>query len=208
MRPILSEFVSGISLGDGVPDGVSRLLSRHGCGRTLEHSQRVAAEATRLARRWRAGEAQAATTGWLHDISAIIPAERRIAVAEAVGLEVLPEERAAPLVIHQKLSAALAQEVFGITDPEIVSAIGCHTTLKAGASRLDKILFVADKIEWDRMGEAPYQAEMVTAAEQSLDQAAAVYLRYLWAQRDTLAVVHPWMAEAYAELVRETQQEP
>jgi len=41
----------------------------------------------------------------------------------------------------------VAQELYGIDDPEILSAIKWHTTGKADMSLLDKIIFVADFIE-------------------------------------------------------------
>jgi len=38
------------------------------------------------------------------------------------------------------------------------------------------------------------------ALHQSLDAATLVYLRYIWDQRDTLPVLHPWLAKAYQQL--------
>ena len=180
---------------------VTALLARHGRADTVHHCMCVAAEARRLALRWGEDAVHAETAGWLHDVSAIVPMDRRIGLAEDLGLDVLPEERAFPMIIHQKLSAAIAQAVFGITDPDILSAIGCHTTLKADASRLDKIVFVADKIQWDQPGDPPYLSAIAAAVERSLDQAAFVYLDYLWQRRATLPVVHPWLVEAYHQIL-------
>jgi len=179
---------------------VTALLAYHGRADTIGHSMRVAAEAKRLALHWGEEAARAEAAGWLHDVSAIVPVEERIGLAEDLGLEVLPEERAFPMIMHQKLSAAIAQAVFGISDPAVLSAIGCHTTLKAGASRLDKIVFVADKMQWDQAGDAPYLRAITSAVERSLDQAVLVYLDYLWQQRTTIAVVHPWVVQAYRQL--------
>jgi predicted HD superfamily hydrolase involved in NAD metabolism len=144
MDPFFAFYLRGFALTGNVPDDVSALLARHGCLRTLEHSWRVAAEAGRLARFWKENPGRAETAGWLHDISVIVPPEERVDLARRLGIDVLPEERAYPMILHQKLSAAMACEVFSIQDPAVLSAIECHTTLKAGAGRLDKILFVAD----------------------------------------------------------------
>lgn len=46
----------------------------------------------------------------------------------------------------------MAEDLFKITEPEILNAVGCHTTLRSKASLLDKVLFVADKLEWDQTG--------------------------------------------------------
>jgi predicted HD superfamily hydrolase involved in NAD metabolism len=161
---------------------------------------RVAAEAQRLAHQWGEDIASAEIAGFLHDISAIVPSEQRIALAEALHLDILPEERILPMIIHQKLSAVIARELFAIHSPAILDAIGCHTTLKANASFLDKIVFVADKLKWDQQGDPPYLAALAAAAERSLDAAALCYLEYLWQRRASLAVLHPWAIDAYRQL--------
>jgi predicted HD superfamily hydrolase involved in NAD metabolism len=179
------------------------LLTAHGHPKVVGHSVRVAAEARRLAQRWGLDAGAAEAAGWLHDISAIVPVDQRIALAEALGLEVLAEERAAPMIIHQKLSEAIAEQVFGVGDAAILSAIGCHTTLKSGASPLDMAVFVADKIRWDQEGDPPYLDAILLAAERSLAAAAFCYIDHLWQRRATLLVVHPWLAQAHAELALE-----
>jgi predicted HD superfamily hydrolase involved in NAD metabolism len=136
--------------------------------------------------------------GLLHDISAVIPNSVRLETAQCWGLAVLPEETACPMLLHQGLSAVMARILFGIDDPKVLSAIGCHTTLQAGASRLDKIVFVADKLAWDQAGLPPYLAGLQAALEHSLDEAALFYLEYL---RDHLAgPLHPWARAALAQL--------
>ncbi len=185
--------------GDSRADMVA-LLTRHGHPKTADHCLAVAAEARRLAHAYGVDEARAELAGWLHDISAIIPSSRRLRAAEQLSLAVLLEESAAPMILHQKLSVAIAREMFGIADEPVLSAIGCHTTLKANASALDKVVFLADKLRWDQAGDPPYLAALRTACGQSLDQGAACYLDYLWQQRSRLPVVHPWFVEAYHQL--------
>jgi HD superfamily phosphohydrolase YqeK len=140
--------------------------------------------------------------GYLHDISAVIPNDRRIKSAQDYDLEILPAEFNCPMILHQKLSVVLARQVFGISDDAVLSAVGCHTTLKAKASDLDKVVFLADKIAWDQEGVAPYLSSVLEALKESLDAAVMVYLEYLWAQRESLAVVHPWFVEAREDLLR------
>ena len=197
MHPVLAALAEPVRWTGDVGADVTALLAYHVRANTMDHSTRVAAEAKRLALLWGEDAAGAETAGWLHDVSAIVPMDRRIRLAEDLGLDVLPEERAFPMIIHQKLSAAIAQALFDVTDPAILSAIGCHTTLKADASRLDKIVFVADKIQWDQPGDPPYLSAIAAAVEHSLDQAAFAYMDYLWQRRATLPVVHPWLVQAY-----------
>lgn len=115
-------------------------------------------------------------------------------------MEVLLEEEIFPMLIHQKLSVTLAQEIFAISDTFVLSAIGCHTTLRKNATPLDKVVFVADKIEWDQPGYPPYLDDVLAALEKSLNHAAFSYLNYLWSIQDELKVLHPWAREAYLDL--------
>ena len=200
MRPLLAELANGLSWAGDLRVDVPRLLVHHHYTNTAQHCAAVAAQAARLAEQFGADPQKARAAGWLHDVSAIIPSSQRLAVARQWGLDVLPAEEKAPMLLHQKLSTVIAQDLFGIQDERVLSAIGCHTTLKAHASLLDKALFVADKVAWDQPGEPPYQHELTQALTYSLDRAAFCYLDHLWQQRESLAAVHPWLVNAYLEL--------
>jgi predicted HD superfamily hydrolase involved in NAD metabolism len=201
MHDILIQLGAGLPFSGEIARDVPAFLTAHGRPDTVAHCGAVAAEARRVAELADADLDTAEVAGWLHDISVIIPSEQRVVIAEQLGVEVLPEEALFPMIIHQKLSAVLAREIFQIQDDAILSAVGCHTTLKAGATLLDKVLFVADKLAWDQPGHAPFHDDMRAALDHSLDQAALVYLRYLWEQRARLKVLHPWAQAAYIELI-------
>jgi predicted HD superfamily hydrolase involved in NAD metabolism len=179
------------------------LLIRTGYTNTSAHSAAVATQAKVLAEQFGADGRRAEQAGWLHDISAIIPADRRLAVARQWGIPVLPAEETAPMLLHQKLSQAIAQDLFGVHDAAVLSAIRCHTTLKRRASLLDKVVFIADKVAWDQPGAPPYQRELDAALATSLNRAVLCYQDYLWQNRDRLAAVHPWFVAAYRELLSE-----
>lgn len=174
-----------------------RLLRLHGCDHTAAHSFRVAKEAERLAVRFGVNSQAALVAGYLHDISAVYPNHQRLAIAKNLSIEILPEEESFPMIIHQKISRVMAAALFDVRDSSVLSAIECHTTLRANPSRLDLVLFVADKIEWDQAGTPPYLSSLLRALDQSLEQAAFSYLSYLWEQKDKLRVLHPWLADAY-----------
>ncbi len=197
MHPIFLDLTAGISLcGDPARD-VPFFLVQHGCTRAAAHCARVSGLAFRLARRFGLDPQAAAVGGWLHDISAVFPDASRIETARLLGLEVLPAEEAHPKLVHQKLSAAMAEQIFGITDAAVLSAVGCHTTLKPGSSALDQVVFVADKIGWDEPGRPPYDVEIRAALDVSLVEACRAYLDYI---HRTLPVLHPWAQAAWEEL--------
>ena len=58
-------------------------------------------------------------------------------------------KRPAP-VWHGYAASVLCQTQWGVTDPEILSAIECHTTGKQNMSLLDKIIYMADMTSAER----------------------------------------------------------
>lgn len=199
--PLLAALRQSIALTGDTGRDVANFLIEHGCPQTARHCGEVAAEARRIALLVGADPALAEIAGWLHDVSAIFPTPKRVEIAHQLNVPVLPEEAAFPMIVHQKLSRVLASHVFQITQPEVLSAVECHTTLKRDACQLDKVLFVADKLAWDQPGQAPFHEGMQAALENSLDEAAFFYLRYMWERREQLAVLHPWLRDAYFQML-------
>ncbi|PZD97234.1 HAD family hydrolase [Paenibacillus sambharensis] len=179
---------------------VNEFLIRNGHGETAEHCLKVGEESERIAVKFNEPADLALYAGYLHDISAVYPNEIRIEIARSLGIQVLPEEEIFPMIIHQKLSRQMSIDIFKITNEDVLNAVGCHTTLRKESTKLDRVLFVADKIAWDQKGSPPYLNELLAKLEVSLEHAAFEYISYLWSQREKLKVLHPWLADAYFEL--------
>ncbi|GAB2023413.1 bis(5'-nucleosyl)-tetraphosphatase (symmetrical) YqeK [Pseudolactococcus yaeyamensis] len=159
------------------------------------HLLNVANEAKSLAKRFNLDEKAAFMAGLLHDIGGLVPNEKRIALAETLGIDVLPEERAVPMLLHGKFSAYFAKDIFGVTAPEILSAIVYHTTLHANPTDLEKVVCLADKVKWDDKGTPPYLTDLMRVFNHSLDDATKFFIDYLY--HSNLLVLHPWLLEAY-----------
>lgn len=179
--PRLLDF-TGIEMtertGDIASDAGALLLSR-GKAVTWRHVQGVAEACAELAARFGLDETQCRLAGILHDISAVVPAAEMLRYAQLTGMALDDAEVNHPFLLHQRLSAVIAQEAFGVTDEAILQAIACHTTLHAEASPLDMALFLADKIAWDQPGEPPFLAPVQAALQTSLESACRVYLDYV-----------------------------
>lgn len=187
-------------MSGNIQNDVYTFLMDNKCSLTAEHSIRVGKEARKIAEKYDANIYSAEISGYLHDISAVFSNDIRIQVSHDLGIEVLPEEETFPMIIHQKISKAMSKDIFNIEDEEILNAVGCHTTLRKNSTELDKILFVADKIEWDQIGKPPYLSLITKKLDYSLNHAAFEYINYLWEQKEHLKVIHPWLEEAYYEL--------
>ncbi len=201
---MLNQYIGNFKNTGEINNDVPRFLTQWGFPRTAKHCAAVAAKAIELAKIFGSDPFHAERAGYLHDISAVIPNEKLIGFARSHSVDVLKEEIQYPMMIHQKLSVVLAWEVFGVTDGDVLSAIGCHTTLKANSTSLDKVVFLADKIAWDQASSPPYLAEILAAIDKSLDNAVLEYLNYIWERRNQIKAIHPWLVEAREYLVLQT----
>jgi predicted HD superfamily hydrolase involved in NAD metabolism len=199
LHPILLELIEDFEMGGDLRESVTAFLIHHDCPDTARHCADVGAIAGELADRFAVDGTAAQHAGWLHDVSAVFPKGERLAVSRALGIDILPEEEAVPLLLHQKLSVVIARDVFKVADECILSAIGCHTTLRPAPSPLDLVLFVADKLGWDQRGAPPYKRTLENALETSLEEAAWAYQNYLW-HSGKMKIPHPWMQASYLEL--------
>ena len=122
--------------------------------KVLEHldEHRVAhvagceSEAVRLAMHWGEDPELAAEAGILHDITKSLSYDEQLQLCEKYGIINDNSELEAPKLLHAKTGAAMARELFGVSDT-VYEAIRWHTTGKPDMSLFEKILYLADYIE-------------------------------------------------------------
>lgn len=90
---------------------------------------------------------RARLAGWIHDAAKHWPDGDLLAYAEAHGLPVEDGDRDVPMLLHGIVAYALAADIFGLDDDELMAACAHHTTGAPGMGTLAKILFLADLIE-------------------------------------------------------------
>lgn len=180
MNNLYQRYTEGISFSGDRKSDMANFFAAHNELSTYQHTLDVVNEAVRLAHLFNVEADLAAEAAMLHDISNVIPKTSMMQAAEDSGFDILEEEYSYHRIIHQKLSKDMAIHLFGCTEMTVLNAIECHTTLKAGSSLLDKVLFVADKISWDLPGEHPYQEEMREKIVQlQLNDAVLIYLNHV-----------------------------
>lgn len=135
-----------------------------------EHTLGVMYTAESLAMRYGADMTKAAVAGLLHDCAKCIPNAQKLKMCRKNGIEITAMEEKNPSLLHAKLGAYLAETVYGVTDPEILSAIRCHTTGKADMSLLDMIVYMADYIEPNR-DKAPNLKEIRKLTFENIEEA-------------------------------------
>jgi predicted HD superfamily hydrolase involved in NAD metabolism len=125
--------------------------------------------------------------------------------AATAGVRPSEIERSEPILLHGALSARLMSERFGINDEDALAAARYHTTARAGMSNLERLIFVADKIEPDKAARDQALAEARRLADESLE---AAMLRILDRQIERAVErrwpLHPDTVAARNELVLST----
>jgi len=162
-----------------------------------DHVLRVEAEAVRLADRHGVDRERARIAVLGHDLLRHKTAPELLALAAVHGLQPDAVEQTAPVLIHGPLAARILQSAYGMTDADVLAAIDCHTTARAGMSTLEKVLFVADKIEPEKVERNPSWREVrelseidpSTGSGHGLDRAL---LRWLDLHLEE-AVRHSWL---------------
>ncbi len=141
-----------------------------------DHVLRVEVEAIRLAERHRveAGRASLAALG--HDLVRHKRGPELLALASTYALEPDDVERATPILVHGPVAARMLLRDYALDDPELLAAVDCHTTARAGMAALEKVLFIADKVEPHKLERWPACEEVRDLAQTDLD---AALLRYL-----------------------------
>jgi predicted HD superfamily hydrolase involved in NAD metabolism len=161
---------------EGLPSGLRR------------HIEAVVAEARRLARLHGIDEDRAELAAWAHDVARATRPKDLLRLARELGLNPSDIEEAAPILLHGPLAARLLASRHAIEDEEVLASVRWHSTGRAGMSPLEKMLFVADKVEPGKSEGRPDLQEARRLAETDLD-AAVLHLLDLQLHE---AVLHGW----------------
>ena len=167
-----------------------------------EHVRRVAAEATRLAAIHGIDVEAARIAALGHDLLRAHSRERLVGIANEQGRALDISERLEPVLMHGPLAVPILREQYGLADADILAAVATHTTAGAGMSRLQKLLFVADKIEPHKLERRAATKRVYELAERDLDAALGAYLEeHIAVALGRRWPLHPSTAAAWNELL-------
>lgn len=125
-------------------------LSQQLTAERFEHSLGAMDKAAELAEKFQllpAEKEQALLAGLLHDAAKTIPASELIDYCQQHELPLEETDRQAPQTLHPFVGAHMVHEALKLGQPDLLNAIRYHTTGRAGMSRVEKIVYIADKIE-------------------------------------------------------------
>lgn len=114
------------------------------------HSLNVAKKAREMAEKFGADTEKAYLAGLLHDICKNDSKENMLQIFEEFGIMLDDVQKASFKLWHAIAGALYIEHKLGITDSELLDAVRYHTTARANATLMDKILYLADYISDER----------------------------------------------------------
>ena len=197
----VSSGVSGVSLRAARARFEAELADRPAWLR--EHTQRVIDGAVRLAQIHELDPQRCAAGAAGHDIFRHLKGGELLERARAAGLPIGEAELDAPIILHGPLAALHAERELGIDDADLLSAIRHHTTAHPDLSDEALAVFLADKIDPQKVARDPGLESVAAAARQDLKAAAALFLeRRMIAQLTGGALLHPHAVAARNALLQ------
>ena len=131
------------------------------------HTEGVRVTAMELARRYGADPAKAELAALFHDMYRGVSENSLNYYVKHLGLDEKYMNNCN--LAHGKIAAMVMKRDFEITDDDIVNAVSYHTTGRENMSLLEKIIYLADAIEPNRV--YPGVDELRRLADEDLDKA-------------------------------------
>lgn len=167
----------------------------------LNHLAAVSIGSVALAERWNVDPEEAALAGFLHDVARAREPEVLLRQAREYGVTVHPVEEAFPVLLHGSVGAAEVAKEWPELGEGFLAAISYHSTGRWEMSTLEKVVFLADKLEPRGGPPDPFFEELNALAFKDLDKAVMRFLE--WQVRHLLDrgnLVHPASIDAWNRL--------
>lgn len=143
-RYILDNKLYQSALFEYIKSDIKTKLSEH----RYQHVLSVAQTAYEIAKCTYRDPSKAYLAGLLHDCAKYLTADEQIFESRRLGIRITPlEKKLAGSVLHAKVGAYYAGEVYGVEDNDIFNAIYFHTTGRSRMTILEKIIYIADFVE-------------------------------------------------------------
>ena len=111
-----------------------------------------------------------------HDLARALKADALLSEAHSHGIEPGLVERHEPLLLHGPVAARWLEHDDQCDNDAVIQAVRWHTTGFAGMDEVAKTVFLADKLDPDKVTRYPYLKKVQSLASDDLDTAIVEYL--------------------------------
>jgi predicted HD superfamily hydrolase involved in NAD metabolism len=145
-----------------------------------------------LAQRWGASPEKAEFVALTHDVARALGLSELLGLARSYDLLCDEVELRHPVLLHGPVGAEILRHHWEMDEEEVLRAVACHTTGRADMTLLQKILFLADKVEPEKSFGRPGLDKIKEMANDNLDRAVLELLdRLLLFHVENKHLIHP-----------------
>lgn len=145
----------------------------------VDHMRAVSGLAGDLASRNGVNPHDAELVGFLHDVARSQTPDRLLALAAELAEPVSPVEADAPILLHGPVGSRQVLAQLPWVTPEMADAIRWHSTGRWGMGPLEKVVFLADKLEPGKNGYYRGLDDLTALARTDINAAIVRYLEWL-----------------------------
>ena len=115
--------------------------------RRYKHIIGVAKTAKKYAKQLKLDFYKAELSGWLHDCAKEMTNRQLLNLARKKKVKIEKVDLKNPHVLHARVGAVLAKDVFKIRDKDVLAGIRCHTLAEPNMSKIAMVVYLADATE-------------------------------------------------------------
>lgn len=190
-------YFQGIQMSGVLKTDVKAFFCHHNQLALYQHTKRAVKKGRKLTKKDDVDAAALEIALYLHDIGRVLPLDEMANFLEMEGVTISEEERKYPDILHGLVSACIAQTVFRVADEAVLQAIRLHSTLRPDPTRLEKMVFLADKLSWTADADRTLVQKIKKGVNRSLDKGILVYLEHLYRNHSEFTYYHPLSRQAY-----------
>ena len=127
-----------------------------------------------------------------HDLARHLTESKLLVESQSSKIPINSYEYKSPVLLHGPLAARWLESDLNCQDKEVINSVRYHTTGHPEMTDIEKVVFIADKLEPDKVQRNPELELVVSRMEANLDTAILEYLKFrIGSILDKNGVVHP-----------------
>ncbi|PZC43051.1 MAG: nicotinate-nucleotide adenylyltransferase [Chloroflexi bacterium] len=138
-----------------------------------------------------------------HDLARHLEGSQLLIQSKEKNIPLNSYELDSPVLLHGPLAAVWLESELGCDDEEVVNSVRYHTTGRPCMTHIEKIVFIADKVEAEKLAENPELILVADKMEVDLDESILEYLKLrVKSLMQQKRVVHPLALETWNYLIQ------
>ena len=168
-----------------------------------EHINRTCDLARRLGKIHGVDDKRCALGALAHDLARHLEGSQLLMQSREKNIPLNSYEFDSPVLLHGPLAAVWLESDLGCDDEEVVNSVRYHTTGRPSMTNVEKIVFIADKVEPEKLTGNSGLILVAEKIEVDLDESILEYLKLrIRSVMQQNKVVHPLALETWNYLIQ------